>query len=36
MGNGGFVSTVDTPAHGHDQSLAVTLPPLSCLVLKPA
>ena len=35
MGNGGQVSTTDVPAHGHDQSVVVTLPPLSCLVLKP-
>jgi 1,4-alpha-glucan branching enzyme len=35
MGNGGHVATTPEPAHGHAQSLSVTLPPLSCLVLKP-
>ncbi len=34
-GNGGRVVTTDEPAHGHAQSVCVTLPPLACLVLKP-
>ena len=36
LGNGGYVATLPEAAHGHAQSLKVTLPPLSCLVLKPA
>ena len=28
--------TIAEPAHGHAQSLSVSLPPLSCLVLKPS
>ena len=36
LGNGGQVCTIAEPAHGHAQSLSVTLPPLSCVVLKPA
>ena len=36
MGNGGHVMTIGEPAHGHAQSLSVSLPPLSCLVLKPS
>jgi 1,4-alpha-glucan branching enzyme len=36
LGNGGHVSTRPEPAHGHAQSLQVTLPPLSCLILKPS
>jgi 1,4-alpha-glucan branching enzyme len=36
MGNDGHVDTIDTPAHGHAQSLSVRLPPLSCLILKPS
>jgi len=34
MGNAGHVATEPTPAHGHAQCLRLTLPPLSCLVLK--
>ncbi len=36
IGNGGWVQTLDEPSHGHPQSLRLTLPPLACLVLKPA
>ncbi len=36
MGNGGFVASRSDPAHGHAHSLRLTLPPLSCVVLKPA
>jgi 1,4-alpha-glucan branching enzyme len=36
VGNGGHVTTVAEPAHGHAQSLCVSLPPLSCLILKPS
>jgi 1,4-alpha-glucan branching enzyme len=35
VGNGGTVHTDDTPAHGFSHSLALTLPPLGCLLLKP-
>jgi 1,4-alpha-glucan branching enzyme len=35
-GNGGLVSTEPIPSHGHLQSLRLTLPALSCLLLKPA
>jgi 1,4-alpha-glucan branching enzyme len=35
MGNGGGASTQATPAHGHAQSLLLTLPPLAVLVLEP-
>jgi len=35
MGNAGSVRTVETPAHGHAQSLVLTLPPLSTLLLEP-
>jgi 1,4-alpha-glucan branching enzyme len=34
VGNGGRVATEPSPAHGFEQSLRLTLPPLSCLVLK--
>ena len=36
MGNGGGTDAAPIPAHGHYHSLALTLPPLSVLVLKPA
>jgi 1,4-alpha-glucan branching enzyme len=32
-GNLGGVRTAPEPAHGRDDSLLVTLPPLSCLIL---
>lgn len=35
VGNGGHVATEAVPAHGHAQSLAVTLPPLATIVFKP-
>jgi 1,4-alpha-glucan branching enzyme len=35
LGNGGVVFTEAIAAHGHDQSLRLTLPPLSALLLKP-
>jgi len=35
MGNGGAVATEPIEAHGHAQRLRLTLPPLSCLFLKP-
>jgi 1,4-alpha-glucan branching enzyme len=34
MGNAGAVASEPVPAHGHAQRLCVTLPPLSCLILK--
>ena len=34
MGNGGGVGTEPIPAHGFFHSLRLTLPPLSCLLLK--
>jgi 1,4-alpha-glucan branching enzyme len=36
VGNGGIVFTEAIAAHGHPQSLRLTLPPLGCLILKPA
>jgi 1,4-alpha-glucan branching enzyme len=36
VGNGGMVFAEPLAAHGHAQSLRLTLPPLSCLILKPA
>ncbi|HTL46244.1 MAG TPA: 1,4-alpha-glucan branching protein GlgB [Vicinamibacterales bacterium] len=36
VGNGGVVFTEAIAAHGHPQSLRLTLPPLGCLILKPA
>ena len=35
MGNSGGVHTSRTRSHGRDYSVSLTLPPLSCLVLKP-
>ena len=35
VGNGGSIRTRSLPAHGHAQSLELTLPPLSILVLRP-
>jgi 1,4-alpha-glucan branching enzyme len=35
VGNAGSISTERTPAHGHGQSLVLSLPPLSTIVLKP-
>jgi 1,4-alpha-glucan branching enzyme len=35
-GNGGVVETESIAAHGFEQSLRLTLPPLSCLLFKPA
>ena len=34
MGNGGGVHTEPIPAHGHDQSLSLILPPLAFVMLK--
>jgi 1,4-alpha-glucan branching enzyme len=36
VGNGGTVFTEPIPAHGHGNSLRLILPPLGCLLLKPA
>ena len=36
VGNGGILFTEAVPAHGHEQSLRLTLPPLGFLLLKPA
>ncbi len=36
MGNGGWVDSEPVPMHGHDHSVALTLPPLAGLVLKVA
>jgi len=36
LGNGGVVFTEPIASHGHAQSLSLRLPPLGCLVLKPA
>ncbi|HXE80479.1 MAG TPA: 1,4-alpha-glucan branching protein GlgB [Vicinamibacterales bacterium] len=36
VGNGGSVATEPVAAHGFPQSLVLTLPPLGCLMLKPA
>jgi 1,4-alpha-glucan branching enzyme len=36
MGNGGAVQAEDVAAHGRPCSLSLVLPPLACLVLKPA
>jgi 1,4-alpha-glucan branching enzyme len=35
VGNGGVLESEPSPAHGWDESLRLTLPPLSCLILKP-
>jgi len=35
VGNGGVVFTDDAAAHGHPQSLRLTIPPLACVILKP-
>jgi len=35
LGNAGAVYTEPIPAHGHAQSLSLTLPPLAMLMLKP-
>ena len=35
MGNGGGLIAEPIPAHGFDQSLSLTVPPLACLFLKP-
>jgi len=34
VGNGGGVSTEAIAAHGFDQSVRLTIPPLACLLLK--
>jgi 1,4-alpha-glucan branching enzyme len=36
VGNGGGVGSEPIPAHGHDQSLLLTVPPLGCVMLKRA
>ena len=36
IGNGGLVETESIPAHGHPQSLRLSLPPLGFLLLKPS
>ena len=35
VGNSGGISTEPVAAHGHAQSLLLTLPPLGALILKP-
>jgi 1,4-alpha-glucan branching enzyme len=35
VGNAGSIATERTPTHGHGQSLVLSLPPLSTIVLKP-
>jgi 1,4-alpha-glucan branching enzyme len=35
LGNGGRVEAEAVPVHGHEHSLALTLPPLAALILKP-
>jgi 1,4-alpha-glucan branching enzyme len=35
VGNGGWIPTSDEPSHGFEQSIALTLPPLGFLLLKP-
>jgi 1,4-alpha-glucan branching enzyme len=35
VGNAGGVLAEATPAHGHDHSVLLTLPPLAALVLQP-
>jgi 1,4-alpha-glucan branching enzyme len=35
MGNAGEVQSREEPAHGHEDSIMVTLPPLGCLVFRP-
>jgi len=35
VGNGGTIATLDEPSHGQPQCLALTLPPLAAVVLKP-
>jgi 1,4-alpha-glucan branching enzyme len=34
VGNGGVLETTPDPSHGHPQSISLTLPPLSALILK--
>jgi 1,4-alpha-glucan branching enzyme len=34
LGNGGAVQSLPEPAHGHDQSLSLTLPPLSTIYFR--
>ena len=34
VGNGGGIASEPVPAHGFDQSIRVTIPPLACLYLK--
>ena len=36
VGNAGAIAADGPPTHGHDQSLALTLPPLATLILEPA
>ena len=35
LGNAGLIQTESTPFHYYSHSLSLTLPPLSCLILKP-
>jgi 1,4-alpha-glucan branching enzyme len=35
LGNAGLIRTESTPFHYYSHSLSLTLPPLSCLILKP-
>ena len=35
MGNKGYIEVEQIPSHGFPQSLSLTLPPLSCLILEP-
>ena len=36
VGNGGGIASEPIAAHGFDQSLSLTVPPLACLLLKRA
>ncbi len=36
IGNGGYIAVEKVPFHYYNQSLSLTLPPLSCLILEPA
>ena len=35
VGNAGAIAADGAPMHGHDQSLAMTLPPLATLIFEP-
>jgi 1,4-alpha-glucan branching enzyme len=36
LGNLGAIETTSVPAHGHPQSLSLTVPPLAVVLLTPA